>query len=82
MRFTWKTFIAQFCQVLGVLGWIYIGCWQVLKRPIKKVIVAQMAGSLSVMTLCGAVVQAFLFLSLAGAVWCAGYILKDYFLAK
>lgn len=82
MRFTWMTLMARFCQVLGVLGWVYFGCWQIIKRPIRKVIVAHIAGSLSVMTVCGAVIQAFLFLSLAGAVWCAGYILRDYFLGK
>lgn len=79
MKAMWKTFMAVFCYALGVFGWLYVGIWQILNKPVKYVILAQMAGDLSIMTLAGALIQGFLYLSLAGGVWCIGYMLRDYF---
>lgn len=79
MKMMWKTFMAQICNALGVLGWIYIGIWKVWKIPVRNVLTAHMAGSLSIWKLCGAAAEGFLFLSLAGGVWCIGYMLKNYF---
>ena len=79
MKFTWRTFLAAAAYALGVLGWIYIGAWQILTKPIKKVILAQLAGHLSLSVLLGAFIQGFLLLSLAGGVWCIGYMISDYF---
>lgn len=71
--------MAVLSYALGVLGWIYIGCYRVLAGPVKYVIQAQMAGHLSICVLIIAVVKGFFYLSLAGGVWCIGYMLKDYF---
>lgn len=79
MRFTWKTLAALLCYVFGVLGWLYIGGWMGLTRPLKGLVLAHLAGSLSFGKLAVAVGQGFLYLSLAGGVWCVGYMLSNYF---
>ncbi len=50
MKITWKTFLAVSAYWAGVFGWFYIGIWQVLKKPVHSVILAQIAGHLSVRT--------------------------------
>lgn len=79
MKITWKTILAAAAYIAGSLGWIYVGLWQILKRPVRRLVLAKISGTLSIGMLCGAVVQGFLLLSLAGAVWCVGYILSEYF---
>ena len=79
MKITWKTFLAVSAYWAGVFGWFYIGIWQVLKKPVHSVILAQIAGHLSVRLLAGALIQGFLYLSLAGGVWCVGYMISEYF---
>ncbi len=74
MKITWKTLAA-----LGVAGWCYVGGWMILTKPVKGLIVAHMAGTLSVGKLIAAFVQGFWYLSLAGGVWCIGYMLSNYF---
>ena len=53
MKITWKTFLAVSAYWAGVFGWFYIGIWQVLKKPVHSVILAQIAGHLSVRLLAG-----------------------------
>ena len=79
MKITWKTFLAVSAYWAGVFGWFYIGIWQVLKKPVHSVILAQIAGHLSVRLLAGALIQGFLYLPLAGGVWCVGYMISEYF---
>lgn len=67
------------CYGLGVLGWCYVGGWMILTRPVKGLIVAHLAGRLSIGKLLVALVQGFIYLSLAGGVWCVGYMLSNYF---
>ena len=45
MKITWKTFLAVSAYWAGVFGWFYIGVWQVLKKPVHSVILAQIAGT-------------------------------------
>ena len=79
MKITWKTFLAVSAYWAGVFGWFYIGVWQVLKKPVYSVILAQVAGHLSIGLLIGALIQGFLYLSLAGGIWCVGYMISEYF---
>ncbi len=79
MKITWKTLAALLCYGLGVAGWCYVGGWMILTKPVKGLIVAHMAGTLSVGKLIAAFVQGFWYLSLAGGVWCIGYMLSNYF---
>lgn len=79
MKFTWRTFVAVCCYALGVLGWCYVGGWMILTKPVKGLILAYLAGNFSIGKLIAAIIQAFIYLSLAGGVWCAGYILSNRF---
>lgn len=79
MKNSWKIIAAFVCQILGVLGWIYFGAWMILTKPVKALVLAYMAGQLSLGKLLTAFVQGFLYLSFAGAVWCVGYILSNRF---
>lgn len=56
MKITWKTFLAVSAYWAGVFGWFYIGVWQVLKKPVHSVILAQVAGHLSIGLLIGALI--------------------------
>lgn len=82
MRKLCNTLLSALSYVLGVFGWVYIGVWKILTKPVKYVVLAQLAGELSARGILGAFVQGFLYLSLAGGVWCIGYILRDYFKEK
>ena len=79
MKIMWKTFLAVSAYWAGVFGWFYIGVWQVLKKPVHSVILAQIAGHLSIGLLIGAFIQGFLYLSLACGIWCVGYMISEYF---
>lgn len=79
MKFTWRTIAAMLCYTLGVIGWCYVGGWMILTKPVKGLILAHLAGKLSIVKLVMALVQGFIYLSLAGGVWCVGYILSNYF---
>lgn len=47
MKITWKTLLALFFYTLGVVGWFYVGGWMILRGPVRGVILAHMAGDLS-----------------------------------
>ncbi len=79
MREKWKTAVSVLFYTLGILGWCYVGGWLTLTRPVRGILMAHLAGSLSVGQLCMAVLQGFCYLSLAGGVWCIGYMLGNYF---
>ena len=70
MKITWKALLALFFYTLGVVGWFYVGGWMILRGPVRGVILAHMAGDLSLIKLAVALVQGFVYLSLAGGVWC------------
>ena len=79
MKITWKTLAALLCYALGVVGWCYVGAWMILTKPIKGLILAQLAGELSLWKLIVAFIQGFIYLSLAGGVWCIGYMASNHF---
>lgn len=79
MKITWKTAASVLFSILGTIGWCYIGGWMVLTRPLKGVFTAHAAGCLSIGKIFFAGVQGFVYLSVAGAVWCIGYILSNHF---
>lgn len=79
MRITWRTLAGMLFYALGVLGWCYLGGFMIFAKPVKGLIIAHLAGNLSFGKLFVAVVQGFIYLSLAGAVWCIGYMAGNYF---
>lgn len=79
MKYRWRVVAAALFYVLGVIGWFYVGGWMILTRPVKGLILAHIAGNLSLWKFVTAAVQGFVYLSLAGAVWCVGYMLSSHF---
>lgn len=79
MKVNWRAVAAVLCYALGILGWLYVGGWMILTRPVKGLILAHLAGTLSLWKLLIAAIQGFLYLSLAGGIWCVGYILSNHF---
>ncbi len=79
MKITWKTFLAVSAYWAGVFGWFYIGVWQVLKKPVHSVILAQIAGTSFGKAFDRRAHTGFLYLSLAGGIWCVGYMISEYF---
>jgi hypothetical protein len=71
--------LAMVFYLLGVVGWFYIGGWMILTRPVKGLILAYEIGNLSIWKFVRAFIQGFFYLSLAGGVWCIGYILGNHF---
>ena len=51
----------------------------ILTGPVRELILAQMAGSMSLGRLVAALIEGFIYLSLAGGVWCIGYMLSSHF---
>lgn len=47
MKFSWRMIAAAFSYALGVLGWCYVGGYKILTGPVRELILAQMAGSMS-----------------------------------
>lgn len=82
MKITWKAVASVLFNILGAIGWCYIGGWMVLTRPLKGVFAAHAAGNLSIGKIFFAGIQGFVYLSVAGAVWCIGYILSNHFKKK
>ena len=82
MKLSWKMLAAMMCYTFGVIGWCYVGGWMILTKPVKGLILAHVAGNLSLGMLVTAFVQGFIYLSLAGAVWCVGYMLARHFRDK
>ena len=69
MKFSWRMIAAAFSYALGVLGWCYVGGYKILTGP----------GSMSLGRLVAALIEGFIYLSLAGGVWCIGYMLSSHF---
>lgn len=82
MKITWRTVAAFLCSAFGLIGWCYVGGWMILTKPVKGLLLAHIAGKLSILKLVVAFVQGFIYLSLAGAIWCVGYMLSNYFREK
>lgn len=79
MKITWRTLAAWCCSALGVLGWCYVGGWMTVTRPVKGLIHAFMSGNLTVGKVLVAGMEGFIYLSLAGGIWCVGYVLSSHF---
>ena len=79
MKYTWRTLAALFFSLSGTVGWCYVGGYLMLKGPVRKLVTAYLAGALTVGKLVSVVLQGFFLLSLAGGVWCVGYMLSTYF---
>ena len=82
MKFSWKGVAAVCCSILGAISWIYLGFYRLLKGPVKNIIAAKMAGTLTLTMVASNFVRGFICLTIAGFVWCLWDILKGYIARK
>lgn len=78
MKLSWKELAALGCSVLGAFSWLYMGVYRLLKGPVKNVIAAKMTGTLTLAFLVSNFFKGFVYLTIAGFIWCVWYILKSY----
>jgi len=67
MKFSWRMIAAAFSYALGVLGWCYVGGYKILTGPVRELILAQMAGSMSLGRLVAALIEGFIWQAESGA---------------
>jgi len=82
MKFSWKSVAAVCCSVLGAISWLYVGVYRLFKGPIKNIIAAKLAGTLTLTFIAVNFFKGFVCLTVAGFIWCLWYILKGYILRK
>ncbi|MCI8490560.1 MAG: hypothetical protein HFJ04_10060 [Lachnospiraceae bacterium] len=63
---------------LGLAVAIYIGGWVMLIKPVKQTIVAYTLGTLTLPQLIIAVIKCISSLTVAGLIWCLGYIASNH----
>lgn len=68
------------CSLIGTLLALYVGGWLMLCKPIQGVISAYFAGNLAIGTIALAAFKCLLSATVAGAIWCGGYIAKCKFI--
>lgn len=79
MKKRWKVILAAACYIFGVFASIYIGGWLMLVKPVRLLMYAYGTGTLSVRLLVSCIVKIVLSTTVAGLVWCVGYIGCNYF---
>lgn len=79
MKKSIQMLMAVICQLVGVIGAVYVGGWVMLLQPIGVLYRAFIGGSLSMslIVVCG--LKIFFSTTFAGLVWCIGYIGYNYF---
>lgn len=77
---TLRLMIGTLCSVIGTLLALYVGGWPMLCKPIQGVVSAYFAGNLTIGIIALAVFKCLLSVTVAGAIWCGGYIAKCKFI--
>lgn len=77
---TLRLLAGTLCSVIGTLLAIYVGGWLMLFKPVQGVVAAYFAGKLAVGTIVLAAFKCLLSATVAGAIWCGGYIAKCKFI--
>ncbi len=70
---------AQLCNLLGVLGGLYVGGWVLLLQPIHELVSSFNAHTLSWPMVLACLLKIAFSSTFAGLVWCIGYIGSNYF---
>lgn len=79
MKFSWRECAAGVCAVLGAMSWLYLGAYRLWKGPLMDLVEAHLAGNVTLWLLIEDLFAAFIWLTMAGFVWCLWYILRGYF---
>lgn len=79
MKFTWRKWVDGVCAALGAMSWVYLGAYRLWKGPFMDLVEAHLADNVTLERLIEDLFAAFIWLTLAGFVWCLWYILRGYF---
>ena len=71
--------MGMICYIMGVFCSLYVGGWMLLIQPIRKLLDAFSAGTLTFTMLVASIIQIALSTTFAGLVWCIGYIGYNFF---
>lgn len=71
--------MAFICYAIGVIASLYVGGWMMLILPVHDLYVAYRQGGLNVLLITISVVKILLSSTVAGFIWCLGYILYNRF---
>lgn len=67
------------CYTIGVIAAAYYGVWKMLVLPLHTLVVSFLAGNLNVTLLAVCVVKILFSTTMAGLIWCIGYIAYNHF---
>lgn len=71
--------LALFCYALGIIFGFYFGIWKMLCLPLAGLYMALVSGELTIMMVVISLIQVLFSTTLAGLIWCVGYIGFNYF---
>lgn len=80
MKKSWRAFMSIVCYTVGLVGAIYFGGWLMLIQPINQIWEAYQQQVLNWHMLLVAIIKIALSTTVAGAVWCTGYIGYNHFI--
>ena len=67
------------CYTIGVIAAAYYGLWKMLVLPLHTLAVSFLAGDLNITLLAVCVVKILFSTTMAGLIWCIGYIAYNHF---
>lgn len=68
------------CSLIGILIAIYVGGWLLILQPLKTAFMAYAAGVLTRRIIVTTAIKCACSLTVSGAIWCCGYIVKQKFI--
>lgn len=72
-----RMLISVIIYLTGIAVAIYIGGWLMIVKPIKGTIAAYTLGTLTLPQLVITIIKCFCSLTVAGFIWCIGYIASN-----
>lgn len=75
-----KAMLSTLCYLVGIVGAIYVGGYLMLICPIRDLLEAFQAEVLTLHLLVVSIIKIACSTTVAGAVWCTGYIGYNYFI--
>ena len=73
-----RIILSAVIYLLGLAVAVYIGGWVMLLKPVKQMIAAYTLGTLSLPQLIIAVIKCISSMTVAGLIWCLGYIASNH----
>lgn len=75
-----QMFMAMACYAFGILSSAYVGGWIMLILPVRRLLGAYSAGMLSLSLVLVSGIKIFFSLTVAGFIWCVGYVGYNHFI--